>query len=103
MGEQSISSLPVMDNTIPLIVPLWTMAHPADFFNGKFLYYREIGLEDPTTLRRVAERIAEANPNMTDFNPDQAIIATWLLEPVHVVRFTLLCTYLPPLHSSIYS
>lgn len=77
------SGLPLRDSTLPLIAPLWTMAPTGDVFSGRFLYYRVT--EDPTMLRLVAARITEANPNITDFNPDRAIIATWLLELANLV------------------
>ena len=54
---------------LPLIAPLW-----ANFRKPLTIHYRVTG--DPNTLQQVTEMIAYRNPELRDYQPSLAVVAT---------------------------
>ena len=57
---------------VPIIAPLWI---DFDFESAGLLYYRVT--QDPSTLKQVADMIAQENPGLCDYQPRLAVIVTW--------------------------
>ena len=55
---------------IPLLAPLWT-----DINRGGELFARLVS--DQETLSTVKQMLLHRNPTLTDYNPSQALVATW--------------------------
>ena len=55
---------------VPLLAPLWT-----DINRGGELFARLFS--DQETLSTVKQMLLRHNPTLTDYNPSQALVATW--------------------------
>lgn len=89
LGSTFISEIqPGNSPSVPTIFPLL----PQENFVST-IHYRVT--EDRATLAEVATRIYESNPNLTDFHPRMALIATWLIDPERissqVISYQYLC------------
>ena len=87
---ESSPTLPPASDSPPLIVPLWNMEHPADVSSEKFLYFRLVE-KDHVEFDVIARKIAGFN--ITGFDPDFVIIATWYLDSGYLVSLYTIEVY----------